>query len=74
MSPILNFPEGHDDCADVAPPIVVEQARRDEALHCQQQRAAPAEAKRIAEERRALRKRIREEVGEIDRRHGRRWR
>jgi hypothetical protein len=70
----LDFPAEHDPCAEEALPLGVEHARRDEALHYQQLRAAPAEAQRITEERKALRERMREEVGEVYRRHGRRWR
>jgi hypothetical protein len=70
----LELPGEHDGCADEALPLVVDYNRADWALHEAQQKAAPAERARIADERKALLERMREEVGEIYRRHGREWR
>jgi hypothetical protein len=69
----LDFP-ADDPCADEALPLVVDYNRQEWALHEQQRKATtPAERERIAEERKALLERMRLEVGEIYRRHGREW-
>jgi hypothetical protein len=71
----IEVPADRDPCADEALPIVVEYNRQEWALHEQQRKATtPAERERIAEERKALRERMREEVGEVYRRYGREWR